>query len=81
MLGVRVLSHFTHFAGQAIVGFSLINCNASIFLINSLLFLPKGPEATSIDLIIQSGSITKVHLHAIQVFSSSMLYKSATSKL
>ena len=76
----NVFAQIAHFAGQAVPGFSLINCNASIFLINSSEFLPKGHEVTSIHLIIKSGSIINVHLQAIQVSSSKILYESATFK-
>ncbi|MDR2640051.1 MAG: hypothetical protein LBC61_01600, partial [Candidatus Peribacteria bacterium] len=62
--GFKVFAQTTHFAGQAIQGFHLINCKASIFLINSWLFLPKAQLVTSIHLTIPSGSIMNVHLPA-----------------
>ncbi|MDR3150390.1 MAG: hypothetical protein LBU14_01920 [Candidatus Peribacteria bacterium] len=61
-----------HFAGQANQGLFLINCNASIFLISSALFLPKALLVISIHLTIQSGSIIKVHLPAFQVSSNKL---------
>jgi hypothetical protein len=71
--GFKVLAQIAHFAGQAVPGFFLINCSASIFLINSSLFLQRGPEVTSIHLTTKSGSIIKVPLQAIQLLSSKIL--------
>ncbi len=70
---LSVFAPVVHLAGQATPGLAVINWSACIFLTSSSEFLPRGPEVTSIPRITPSGSIIKVHLPAIPVFSSRIL--------